>query len=185
MNQLIEEGTNQHLFEIDVNDNYTRNSSGAGSTPIGQQLDYLIPDIYGVNWNVAPHVTYAASSSGFTYHTEVAPAYLQDANINWSSTFHKLVLNRRGDGSNLLDVLIDGKVVETSYMEFSRDGTYTDSRGTNVVGMNLLIGNQAVPVQSPLITTTENDGVTDGWTIVVQHIAARQGNITNLSKATP
>ena len=46
--------------------------------------------------------------------------------------------------------------------------------------MHLIIGNQAIPSFAPGgASTTENDGLPDGWTIVVQEISVWNGNIAD------
>ena len=175
---LVQLPTSKHEFEIDMNDNYPR---WYNSEPVatGYQVDYGTPDGYGVTFNVQPHPTYWANSNGFVYHPEGQPPFLQTPQ-NLSSGFHDLILS--WDTSNLLYLFLDGQLVAASYMEYPAN-TYTDgydNNATRTVAMSLIIGNQAIPSFAPGgSSTTENDGVPDSWTIVVQEIAAWQGNIVN------
>jgi hypothetical protein len=164
-------------FEIDLNDNYPR-WDNTPSVPVGQQLDYGTPNIYGVKWNIAPHPVYWAGGNGYSYHTESAPAFEQ-LPIDWSAGFHDLVLSWETD--NLLYIFVDGKMVTSSYMEYPAS-TYVDALAggvTKTLAMNLIIGNQAIPSFTPGgSSATENDGISDGWTIVVQEISVWNGNVS-------
>ena len=178
---LIRE-TNKRPHEIDWNDNYPRFGEGC---PTGRQLDFGCPDIYGASWGTPPHNVYRANgvgSDGRTYksYPTAGPPFL-DLGADLSVGFHDLLGNWRNDGSNLLDVFIDGKLVQTDYMEYGNAGTYTDDNGnTQTIGMHLIIGNQAIASFTPgHETATDNDGITDGWTIAVQEISAWYGNVAN------
>ena len=164
-------------FEIDWNDNYSRVSQGV---PTGSQLDYGTPDIYGTAWTTAPHSVYWSNASGYVYHANAGPDFEQTP-FDWASSFHDLVGNWRGDGSNLIDVFVDGMLVVTSYMEYPQT-TYVDPADgkTKTVAMNLMIGNQAIPSFAPgAPSATDNDGTPDGWTMVVQEISGWYGNVDN------
>lgn len=179
-NTLIQPFTK--AFEIDWNDNFSRVASGS---PTGTQLDYGTPDIYGIQWGTKPHFTYWANGSGYTAHTD-APPYLQ-LPFNWGQGFHDLVGNWRNDGSNLIDLFVDGTMVAQSYMEYPAD-TYVDPTDgkTKTVAMTLMIANTAIPSFSLNPTSAiENDGLPDGWTIVLQEISAWYGNIQNPESHKP
>ena len=137
------------------------------------------PNIYGVRWNVAPHPVYWAGGNGYSYQTASAPAFEQ-LPINWSAGFHDLVLSWETD--NLLYEFVDGQLVAASYMEYPAS-TYVDALAggeTKLLAMNLLIGNQAIPGFTPGGTSAaENDGIADGWTMVVQEISVWNGNIVS------
>jgi hypothetical protein len=183
---LVRLGSAGDSFEIDLNDNYPRWTNNP-SVPTGEQLDYGIADIYGVKWNTPPHPLYWASGNGYNYQTASVPAFEQ-LPINWSSDFHDLVLSWQSD--NLLYEFVDGKLVAASYMEYPAS-TYVDQLAGGVkktLAMNLIIGNQAIPGFTPGgSSATENDGIADGWTIVVQEISVWNGNVTapNSYQATP
>jgi len=92
-----------------------------------------------------------------------------------------LVGNWRGDGSNLVDLIVDGKLVATSYMEYPQN-TYVDPLNglRKTIAMSLVIGNQAIPSFARGATRAkDNDGIQDGWTIVVQEISGWYGNIAD------
>ena len=171
---LFRPGTTK--FEIDWNDNFSRTPNGVAT---GYQLDYGTPDIYGTQWHIKPHAVYWADGNGWKYHPDKPP--FESIPFDWSTSFHNLVGNWRDDGSNLIDVFVDGKLVATSYMEYSQE-TYVDpSDGrTKTVAMNLMIGNQAIPSFSRHASSAiDNDGIPDGWTIVVQEISGWYGNIAD------
>jgi hypothetical protein len=173
---LARVGSAGNFFEIDLNDNYPRWENNP-SVPMGEQLDYGIANIYGVKWNTAPHPIYWANGNGYSYQTASAPAF-ESLPINWSTGFHDLVLSWQND--NLLYEFVDGKLVAASYMEYPAS-TYVDALAaftTKTLAMNLVIGNQAIPSFTPGgSSATENDGITDGWTIVVQEISVWNGNV--------
>ena len=163
-------------FEIDWNDNYTRTKAGV---PPGQQIDFGTPDIYGTKWKRTPHAMYWANGDGWRYYGPAYKPEFERTPFDWSAGFHDLVGNWRGDGSNLVDLFVDGKLVSTLYMEYPQ-GTYTDPADgkTKTIAMHLIIGNQAIPSfsESPS-SAVDNDGMADGWTIVVQEISGWYGNI--------
>ena len=176
---LVQEPVGGHMFEIDANDNYPR-WNDKPSAPIGQQLDFLTPDIYGVQWTTPPHQTYGADTSGYAYYPNAGPA-LDAVPFNWSGGFHNLVLSWDG-AANTIYEFVDGKLVVASYMEYSQAPTYYDgfSGTTKVQAMHLIIGNQAIPAwMAGASKTTENDGIRDGWTIMVQEISAWYGTVAN------
>ncbi len=165
-------------FEIDLNDNYPRWYNNP-SVQTGAQLDYGTPNIYNVAWQTAPHPLYWADGYGYRYHPEGQPPF-EELPLNWSGGFHDLVLSWQTD--NQLFEFVDGKLVAASYMEYPAS-TYQDGfdgNKTKQLAMHLIIGNQAIPSFAPGgASTTENDGLSDGWTIVVQEISAWNGNIAN------
>ena len=74
---LIDLPVGNHLFEIDMNDNFTR--SDDGGAPFGSQLDYGTPDIYGNAWLTGkePKLTYLANDgSNYVAHPNAGPFYL-------------------------------------------------------------------------------------------------------------
>jgi len=165
-------------FEIDWNDNFPRVSDGV---PAGEQIDFGTPDIYGTKWKTKPHSVYWANGNGWRYYDESHGPEFERAPFDWSAGFHNLVGNWRGDGSNLIDLIVDGKLIATKYMEYPQD-TYLDpaDRQPKTVAMHLLIGNQAIPGFSRgAANAKDNDGIADGWTIVVQEISGWHGNIAD------
>jgi hypothetical protein len=165
-------------FEIDWNDNYSRFGQGV---PTGYQIDFGTPDIYGTKWKVKPHSIYRANGSGWRwYDYSHNPEFIRTP-FDWSDGFHNLVGNWRGDGSNLVDLIVDGKLVATSYMEYPQN-TYVDPLNglRKTIAMSLVIGNQAIPSFARGATRAkDNDGIQDGWTIVVQEISGWYGNIAD------
>jgi len=165
-------------FEIDWNDNFSRFSAGV---PTGQQIDFGTPDIYGTKWKTKPHGVYWANGNGWRYYDQSYGPEFERTPFDWSAGFHNLVGNWRGDGSNLIDLIVDGKLVATVYMEYPQE-TYLDpvDGQQKTVAMHLLIGNQAIPGFSRgAAHTKDNDGIPDGWTIVVQEISGWYGNIAD------
>jgi len=166
------------LFEIDWNDNFSRFYNGV---PTGEQIDFGTPNIYHTKWQVPPHGVYWAEGNGWRYYGKSNKPEFERAPFDWSQGFHDLVGNWRGDGSNLLDLFVDGKLVATLYMEYPAK-TYVDPADgkTKQFAMHLMIGNQAVPGFSRLgKPVADNDGIPDGWTMVVQEISGWYGNIAN------
>jgi len=167
-----------NAFEIDINDNFSR-FWNTPTVQTGFQLDYGTPNIYGITWQTAPHPLFWANGKRYIYHPEGGPPF-EELPTNWSTGFHNLVLSWQTD--NQLFVFVDGKLVAASYMEYPAT-TYQDGfdgNTTKLMAMNLMIGNQAIPSFAPgSANTIENDGMPDGWTIVVQEISAWNGNIVN------
>ncbi len=171
--------TGKSVFEIDWNDNFSRVAQGV---PTGQQIDFGTPDGYHTKWHVKPHAVYWANGNGWRYYKAKPP--FERTPFDWSNAFHDLVGNWRGDGSNLIDLLVDGKLVATTYMEYPQS-TYIDPHDgkPKTVAMTLMIGNQAIPGFSPgAATAKDNDGMPDGWTIVVQEISGWHGNIAGVDR---
>jgi hypothetical protein len=163
-------------FEIDWNDNFSRITNGV---PTGYQIDFGTPNIYGTKWKIPPHSVYWANGNGWRYYPN-PPEFLR-APFDWSEGFHNLVGNWRDDGSNLIDLIVDGKLVSTVYMEYPQE-TYVDPADgkRKTIAMYLMIGNQAIPHFSPgAAAAKDNDGLPDGWTIVVQEISGWFGNIAD------
>ncbi len=166
-------------FEIDWNDNFPRVQDGV---PAGRQIVFGTPDIYGTHWQTKPHPVYWADGDGWRFYPH--PPAFESTPFDWSAGFHDLVGNWRGDGSNLIDVLVDGKLVITSYMEYPQE-TYVDPADgqRKTIAMHLLIGNQAIPAFSPgAARARDNDGIPDGWTVVVQEISGWYGNIADINR---
>ena len=173
-NALFREGPRN--FEIDWNDDFSRFGNGV---PTGFQIDFGTPDIYGVTWKTKPHAVYWANGNGWKYYGQGYQPPFERTPFDWSTGFHDLVGNWRGDGSNLIDLFVDGKLVSTLYMEYPQQ-TYVDPKDgrAKTIAMHLIIGNQAIPGFSPgARSAKDNDGIPGGWTIVVQQVAGWYGNI--------
>jgi hypothetical protein len=180
---LLQLPVSNHEFEIDLNDNYPRWDN---SPPVqtGYQFDYGTPNIYGNTWNVAPHSLFFANERGYTYYQNADPPFDQ-LPVDWSANFHDLVMSWDGT-ANTIYMFVDGVQVAASYLEYGRAPTYTDSTGaTKVQAMHLIIGNQAVPTFAPGFDGQENDGITDGWTVVVQEISAWYGTVADPNSHLP
>jgi hypothetical protein len=169
--------TSATMFEIDWNDNYSRINNGV---PTGYQIDFGTPDIYGVKWKMPPHSVYWANGNGWRYYDKSYDAEFERTPFDWSAGFHDLVGNWRGDGSNLIDLFVDGKLVATLYMEYPQQ-TYVDPQDgkRKTIAMHLMIGNQAIPHFVHGGPVRDNDGIPGGWTMVVQEISGWYGNIAN------
>ena len=183
-NSLIRESST--FFEIDWNDNYPRLAAGV---PTGYQIDFGIADLYRTKWRAKPHAVYWADGDGWRYYGIWYAPEFERAPFNWSADFHNLVGNWRGDGSNLIDLFVDGKLIASTYMEYPQK-TYIDpvDGHTKTVAMHLIIGNQAIPSFSQgAKLAKDNDGIPDGWTIVIQEVSGWYGNILNPNRhrATP
>jgi hypothetical protein len=175
---LLHYGASGDAFEIDLNDNYPRWNNNP-TVSEGKQVDYGFVNNSGVQWIVQPHYVYWATGSGYTYETNTFPAF-EAVPFDWASGFHDLVLS--WDTDNLQYEFVDGNLIAVSYMEYPAT-TYTDGLDGNVVkqlAMNLMIGNQAIPSFTPgHASTTDNDGIPDGWTIVVQEISVWNGTVAD------
>jgi hypothetical protein len=182
---LIQEPVGGQEFEIDMNDNYPRWNVDPAIVA-GYQIDFGTPDIYGVQWNTAPHEIWDANRNGFVFYPNAGPFFERVPN-RLSEDFHNLVMSWNG-ANNTIYEFIDGKLVVQAYMEYAQAPTYYDgfSHTTKVQAMHLIIGNQAVP--NWLVngaTIQENDGIYDGWTMTVQEITAWHGLIANPTNHMP
>ena len=174
----------QHEFEVDLNDNFPRwNDSPA--IPVGRQFDYGTPDIYGVKWSRPPRWTYGANVEGYAYVPNGGPAFVE-LPVDWSSGFHSLVMSWDAAADTIFE-FVDGTLVASSYMEYAQAPTYVDATGRRKVqAMHLIIGNQAIPQWlAGASTAKENDGLADGWTMLVQEIAAWNGTVANPRSYAP
>ena len=182
---LVQEPVGGHAFEIDANDNYPRWNDNP-SVPVGHQVDFLTPNIYGVQWKTPPYQIYGANQAGYAFYPNAGPA-LNVTPQNLSTGFHDLVLSWDG-AANTIYEFIDGKLIASSYMEYAQAPTYYDgfSGTTKVQAMHLIIGNQAIPAWlAGGSTTVENDGKPNGWSIFVQEISAWNGLIANPNAYKP
>jgi hypothetical protein len=172
-------------FEVDMNDNYPVWNFNSSITT-GYQVVFNTPANYGVQFYQAPHVVYSADTSGYHFWQNAEPAF-ESLPTPDTGGFHNLVLSWANDGSNLLSEFMDGKLLTSIYMEYDKAPWYQDANGNwKQQAMNLMIGNQAVPtwlVNGQSIR--ENDGIADGWTMVVQEISAWNGTIANPMKYAP
>ena len=182
---LVQLPTYAHDFEIDLNDNYPRWNNNP-SIPVGYALDYLTPNNYGVQWNTAPYQIYGASTSGYSFFPNAGPEF-EALPTNTTFGFHNLVMSWDGS-ANTIYMFVDGKMVASSYMEYAQAPWYwdTNTQSWQQQAMHLIIGNQAVPLWLPgASTVTENDGMADGWTMVVQEISAWYGLVANPTSHEP
>ncbi len=181
---LVQEAVANHSFEIDANDNYPRWNDNP-SVPVGQQVDFLTPNIYGVQWNTPPYQIYGANQAGYAFYPNAGPA-LNVTPQNLTEGFHDLVLSWDGNANTIYE-FIDGKLIVSSYMEYAQAPTYTDANGnTQVQAMHIIIGNQAIPAWlAGANSTVENDGRPDGWSIFVQEISAWYGLVNNPNAYKP
>ena len=184
---LIHAGACYH--EIDINDGFARDGDGVA---MGRQLDYgtVVTGSYNDPaehcFSVAPHQVFAADGANFTFHPRANPFFSETRGNPTSSGFHTLVLNWRGDGSHLLDYFLDGKLFATQYWEYVAS-TYVDAAGASQsVGMNLVIGNQAIPGFLPsrdLADIMPDDGQPGAWAATIQEIKIIRGSVANVAPA--
>ena len=166
-------------MEFDIDDQFSRFGEG---TPTGKQINTGPANIYGVNYHVAPRPIYSANGNGYVYHAITPPFF--ETPFDQSAGRHSLGLNWRIN--NMMDVLVDGQVIMTYYLEWENAcGRYTNAAGQSVcVGIHLMLENSAIPIFSPgEATAIENDGITtpgfEGWTQTIYRIAAWNGSIQN------
>lgn len=163
--------------ELDMNDGWR---SFIPDIPMGEAAPVgFVNHAPNSVYTVLPHTTYWSGGSGFVGVTSTP--FIRFTSMNTSVGMHNLVMNIRGDGSNLVDYLYDGKLFLTQYWEYKGD-TYVDpvSGTTKTVGMHLMIDNQAVPSFNPAASgqVVDNDGIPDGWSAVVEEVSIINGNIS-------
>ena len=143
--------------------------------PTGYRIDFGTPDIYGLvkgsPWCVLGRQQY------WHYYDRSHNPEFERAPFDWSAGFHDLVGNWRGDGSNLLDLIVDRKLVSHLY-EYHQNYLDPADGKRKQLAMHLIISNQAIPGFSRgTANVADNDGTPDGWTIVVQEISGWYGNV--------
>lgn len=181
--------------ELDMNDFYKRPGDGVGAgfvldSDIVPQYEYAT-NANGLCFHKAPKRVYEANGPAFIYHPNGGPPYSQTASsLDQSVGKHTLVLNWRGDGSNLVDYILDGKLYNTEYWEYGHE-TYVDANGvTQPIPMHLIIGNTAIPTFLPAanqqnIVPQDGGSIAKGpWSIVVSEIKIIKGNVSNTAAAT-
>lgn len=185
------------VFEVDINDNFPRHDSGG--CPIGGQVDFQTPDVYGTTWNQRPNMTYAANSNGWSNQggngaaSSIANQYECETGFAPGS-IRTILLNWRNDGSNLLDIFINGKRVNSAYMEYNQPQTFTYGDGvTRPLGMRMMVGGQTVAnfsddisnmIASPAIVDNDGSAATSpngdaGWTETIYSLKIWSGNLAN------
>ncbi len=197
-------------YEIDASDNFPRNQDL--HIPLGENFNFGTPDTYeGDITNVKPYAYYAASQYGFQFYgtlgspTQIgstgngAPAE-KDPHVNCATSICRMVMSWRGDGSNLIDLFVNGVLIQTCFMEFNsgNDEMVTTPSGTKrPLALHTIMGNQAIPsfvtgYNATDTFTTENDGVlkangapADGWDLIIQKFAVWNGNVATPSNYVP
>lgn len=164
-------GTGGKPIETDANDNFSRFGN---STPTGYQIDYGNPNIYGKRTDVTPYTAYAANGGGYSY-VYSGPNY-NTVPFDWSADFHDLVVSW-DQVTEVQSVLVDGKLVAQAYQPFAID--CPKDSGGNCTGLDVLFGNQAIPnFSTGSDSAVNNDGITDGWTLVLQEYDMFSGALT-------
>ncbi len=163
------------MYEVDINDMYGRWYNTA-PVPVGFELDFGTPNIYGVPWTTPPYIAYMASGHGFEDFPDADPPFEGLPN-NWSKDFHNLVMSWNA-ATNMIYVFTDGKLAMESFLDYSFAPWYVDPADgvTKQVAMHLIIGNQAIPLFAPnAASAVNNDGMRNGWAITVQEISVWNG----------
>lgn len=164
-------GQQQKVHEIDGNDDFSR--FGAG-TATGYQVDFGTPNIYGDNSHVGPYLVYTANGGGFNWGGS-SPPY-STVPFDWSAGMHDLVLSW-DKKTEILSEFADGVLFIQAYLPY-QENCSQDSSGA-CIGLDLLLGNQAVPTFSPNHDgLAEGDGVTGAWDSTYREIDLFQGALT-------
>ncbi|MEJ1977650.1 MAG: hypothetical protein WDN49_17625 [Acetobacteraceae bacterium] len=148
--------------EIDMNDGFSRAASGV---PVGHAVTPVTPHYNPDDAYVKqPRTTYLADSNGYTAHASAQPPFVETS-ADLSTSVHCNALNWRGDGSNLIDILLDGRVIFTQYIEYHPD-IYTGTDGAkHPVAMHLMVSNQVGPKFARDIGRITDQGA--GWDMAV------------------
>ena len=181
------ESNSNNYYEYDINDGYWR----PGYTQ-GTQFNTSFVNEKSSTFTIQPYDTYLANGPEFKYQSTQNPPFIQlvsDGSVNTSTSFNTLVMNWRDDGSNLVDILFNGKLFRQQYWSYT-PSTYTDASGVvHQVPMHLLIGNQAIPDFLPSADqqnlVPQDGGVIAGgpWSLTLQEIKIIKGNLTAASLA--
>ena len=179
-------------YEFDINDMFGRQD---GNTPMGQQLIWDIPN-YGQYYSAAHlyttavHDTYVGNNSVFNFIQTNEP--YQQTSFNCSTQFCDVFWNWRNDGSNLMDMFIapvtnpptPARLARTTYVEYD---TINNGENGAPLAMNLILSaaqaiqgaSQNGGVLPSYASITENDGIANGWSLVIQKIAYWNANVVN------
>jgi hypothetical protein len=171
------------MYEVDLNDMYGRWYNNP-AVPMGFQLDFGTPNIYGVPFTTPPYIAYMASRHGYQSFPNAAPPFEEVPN-NWAHGFHNLVMSWNA-ATSMIYVFTDGKLTVAAFLDYSFSPWYVDPADgvTKQVAMHLIIGNQAIPQFAPnAATAVNNDAISNGWTITVQEISVWNGILNQA--ATP
>ena len=174
------EGNNNIYYEYDLNDGFWR----PGFTN-GTQFNSSFVNEKSTTFTTQPYDVFCGGGPEFAFQKNQNPPFVQLVNGgNMSTSFNRLVMNWRNDGSNIVDMLFNGKVLRQQYWPYN-PSTYTDASGvTHQIAMHLLINNQCIPQFLPAANKTnivpQDGGAIAGgpWSVTVQEIKIIKGNLT-------
>jgi hypothetical protein len=167
----------QIYHEIDLNDGFEINglprghTLQAGEVWEGTPYQTTRPQIY----KTAPHTVFLADDHGFRYDRERKTIVTE---TDLTSAVHCIALDWKGDGSHLLNFLLDGRVFRSDYYEYRPD-TYVDGNGVAApIPMHIMISNQVAAKFDDLRDIVDQGGVPDGWTMKVVSLKVWRNNAT-------
>ena len=167
----------QIYHEIDLNDGFEvkglprGHTIQAGEVWEGTPYQTTKPQLF----KIAPHTVFLANDNGFHYDRE-RKTILTDTDL--TSAVHCIALDWKGDGSNLLNFLFDGRVVRSDYYEYHPD-SYVNENGVTVpIPMHIMISNQIAAKFDNLREIVDQGGVPDGWTMKVVSLKVWRNNAT-------
>ena len=160
--------------EIDLNDGFSRAADGVA---IGHAVTPVTPHYNPPSaYQVQPHLLYLADSNGYKAHPRAGPPFVETT-ADLSAAIHCNGMNWRGDGSNLIDILLDGRVIFTHYTEYHPD-TYRGADGAeHPVAMHLMISNQVGPKFARDISRVTDQG--SGWDMEVTSVRSWDGFVAD------
>jgi len=171
-------------YEIDNLDEYLD-----PGVPAGRELNAHTVIKNDACYRQKPHEVYRADGAAFAYYPNNGFPFSAFAVSNPSridTAFHNYVVNFRKTG-NLVDFLVDGKLLATEYWEY-HPHIYLDRAGRpQKVALHMILSTQPGPSFIPevLHNIIPQDGgpVSDGpWSLSVQTIKHIRGNIIDVEK---
>jgi hypothetical protein len=143
-------GVDRKIYiEFDAPDRYIGYGfCGMGRSYVG---GYVRHDDNSAAELVQPYTAYLPNSNGFIYHPNFGPPFSElPASLDMCDAFRDNIFYMRGDGSNIVDYIVDGKLVRSEYYEFYLSDYYDERTGqVTKQGMYHLLGMQPVPTFLP------------------------------------
>ena len=161
--------SSQYYVEHDLNDGYTRDGDNVAR---GGYVNAGVPffDNGTAHPSTAPHPTYWANSNGYVAHNFGSTNGFEELppGTNLGVGTHCIAQNWPNDGSNNVDILLDGKVIASFYEEYLADSRVRADGMMKQVGMYLMVSDQTSAYFEPNSENTTDQG--HGWDMDVVSI---------------
>jgi hypothetical protein len=168
----------QFYMETDMNDGFTRDGDGVQR---GNYINAGVPffDNSPSKPKVAPHPIYWANSNGYVAHNFDNTNGFEElpSSVQLGSATHCIANNWRDDGSDNIDILLDGLVVASFHQEFLGDYHVRADGSNQRTGMYLEVSDQTSGYFEPNSDNTTDQG--HGWDMDIVSIRSWQNYAPN------